>query len=544
MPQVPRFTDEIQTRRVDVGRVGADAPIEYFGGGRALDNTINAAIDFAQVIKNDADKIAIQEADRKLTEHETQVLSEALNKKGEESFQTPDTVKKSLQEKISEIDKGLFGRAQKDAFSRISQERILSANRRLTDHVARETQVYDDNKTSAFVDTQRQAAISFYNDPEAVGSSVKSQEDALREFGKRNGLPPEAIEQSVLKAKSQTHFGVISRMLDSDDDISAESYYKSNKDNILGDYQAKIEHQLQIGSTIGKAQRFVDTAVKSGMNLSQALKEAAKEENPKVRQAKEERASHVFGQLERAKRQEQDIAFDKLAMQTMKSGELPKLSQLGNLRPEQVSAITKYRDANDLRDDSKAYNDLLELAMNPKTRDSFASEDLSSPKYYNNLNLHNWQKLRQLQIEVIGGKSQGKGIANAELDGMYSDSQIADSVYQSAFKASFKKKDEDYKNFKLIMDQQAAEYKRAHKVKSVPNEVMQGFANDALKKQVIGKGMLWGEKETEFFKIANEISEEERQAYASVLLKLGKPVTPLNIAKYHLKYMEKKKAKN
>lgn len=545
MPQVPLLNRQIEQTLGNTPKLREDAPLEAFGGGLEQSFALKAMKDFASKIKSDADHVAVLEAEKRLNDFETKFLYDlndgAFVKQGKNAFDLPNSLNEQFQKEYDSISEGLTSVSQQQKFDERSMQRKHYLDKAIRNHVATEIQKYDEETTKSYIDSEKNAAILNYQDPTRIQAAATNIANEVQKQGERHGLPPEMVTLKQQNLISEMHTGVVSRMIDNGDDLRAEDYYNQNKDQFSGEHVPHVEKVLEIGSTRGKSQRFVDGALSQGLSQSEALKQASKEQNPKLRDALEERVMHVYSQRETALRRDQDKRFDNLAVSTLKSGEMPNVSDLQGLRPEQMASLSHLRNENTLRDDGVLYQDLRELAIKPETREEFIKKDLTKPDVYNNLSLGNYQRLRQMQDDLINAKASGKGLRTPELDGMRSDRQIIDDAYTKA-NGKINKSDKNYIKYIEVMDQVIGDYKQSKGSKTVPNGELIKAADEWLKPQVIEKGMLWDSKSPKF-KVLDEIPEERLEAYKAALQKFNKPVTQMNLLKYALKDLEKRNGK-
>lgn len=500
MPQVPRFTDEIQTRQAPQIRLGTDAPIEAFGGGRAFNQAIDTAVDFAQKVKNDADQVAVMEADRKLTEFETQLLHDkdngALNKRGEDAFTLPDTVKKSMTDKVAEIEKGLFGAAQKQTFARISQDRLLSVDRKITDHVANETKTYEDQKTAAYIEAQQQAAMNSFMDSESISRSATAQEVAIRAYGDRNGIPAEKIEQSVLKAKSQTHTGALLMMLENELPEKAQVYFESAKSSMTGDDQLRVSKLLDKANTAVFADKFAEKMLSDGKSLTEANEEIRTIEDVKKKEAARDAVFKAYADKKTAEDYDR-MTVRKRAEEYVAKGKPIPLLLKERLSPGDLAEFKMYSknvaEGKFVATDIKTVNDLTVMASNPATRSEFLKLPISSDPYYlNRLDEQARLKFITLQNDLRSGKMSGK--KSKELNGLWTNQQmIATALDQMKIKP---KSDQAA----LLKQRAAEEYQTfvEDNGRAPKGDEMQSMIDDLTAKVITEKGFIWDTKKRKF----------------------------------------------
>lgn len=415
MPTVPRYNEEqINTAKLGSAKFTETAAIESFGGGKA--NAAEAGLEVAKSVdkiyqneKQKADQMAIQNAENQLTQLENNLLYDektgALNKKGANSFETGTTTMEDYKKKSREIYEGLGNDKQKLAFENLAGNRAGSIDRRVQSHIATERTRYDDQITSSSIRNEQNAAIKAYMDPERINLSIANQEKALRQFGERNGIPKEEIDSKLSEVLSKTHAGVISRLLDDDNDMGAEAYYKVNEKNITdADSIINVKKALEDGSTRGKSQRFVDGILKKGMSESAALEQARKIESPKLRDATMTRIQNEYNMRDNAKRASMEKVHIS-ALNNIDSGnvnDLTKIPGWNSMTENQRASLQSYAKnkaaGSSTITDIKTYYNLRDMATNPATQDKFLKTNLFD--HINSLSGEDFKDIHKMQEDL------------------------------------------------------------------------------------------------------------------------------------------------
>lgn len=317
MPTVPRRNDaaliepSVRTAALPEIRLSPTANAETFGGGapaeavaqaaRGLQNPIN---DMAATARNNADQLAVLEADKNLSALETRIQydpkSGAMNKRGKDAFALPDQVRQDWDTGVSEIEKNLNNGPQKLAFRKMATSRWGSLDSNVQRHVSGEIKQYDSTTTESYLANERDAAAANYMDGTRVGLSIQRQQAALYDHAQRNGLPEEWVKLKATDATSKTHSAVITRMLNNDQDIQAKEYFTANKENLTGADVTVLEKSLEEGTLRGESQRQTDAIVAKTDNRSVALEEARQITDPKLRDEVERRVNQTFGERKAA----------------------------------------------------------------------------------------------------------------------------------------------------------------------------------------------------------------------------------------------------
>lgn len=539
MPQVPRLQQQ-QVQGVNQGyKVSADAPIEAFGGGRTREVVFNQVAQMTEKIKKNADDVATMEAENKLAEWGNEFMygeNGASKRQGKNAFGLKDELDQAYAKKRDELTQALTSDAQKAKFYERATGRKLSLDKQVMVHVGNEVQRYDDQTTKDYLNSEVNAAIANYQSPERVAESLYRQEQAMLKFSDRHGLSPESTKAEVEKLRSGTHSGIVSKMLDNGDDISAENYYKQNAGSFLEEDKRKIEQEIEIGSTKGKSQRFADTIMARGLDEKQAYAEAAKTfgDNPRLREAAEARIARQFDLKRQGERDQQERLFEYAVNKFDESGSLDNLEPkiVAAMKPELRQALDKYRDQNPIRDDGALFYKLSTMAADPATRDKFKNADLMSEMP--NLSREHFEKLRQYQKDLREGKdSSGK-----ELDGAFSDAQIIQSKFEDAgFKTD---NDKEWPKFKLKVDDEIIKTKKATGKTFLNNSEIAEIANKMVTDHTMSKGWIFDTKKPRFqIDVENDISPERLKNIKNFLNKKNIPITEDNIIRINSQLEEK-----
>lgn len=423
MPKVPVYQqNQVQDSQVPERSAIAKPNAETLGGGEA---GINKAIDavapiYEKVFKDQrekADKVVLYEADARLSKLETSILHDpktgALNKQGRDAFDVGTVAMSEYEKSAMEIEDSLPSDDQKIAFARLRLERGSNIDRALNKHISTETVRYESEVATNFVKNEQDAAIKNYQDPERVRFALEKQETALKDFGAANGMSEDKIKQMVLTSKSKTHSEIINRLLNDDQDQTAQAYFNMNKDTISGDDLATVEAKLETGSTRGKSQRFVDSALKSKLSEAEAINKARDIKEPKERDAAYERIKMEYGIRDAAKKkglEEKHVG----ALNLIDKGggrDLTKVSGWEQMEVSQRNSLKAYAEfkakGKEPPTNWTVYYDLQTKASNEGTRDSFISDSLMD--YRMDLDNAKFSELVKLQAAMRKGERDPDG---------------------------------------------------------------------------------------------------------------------------------------
>jgi hypothetical protein len=466
MPTVPRR--RVETAALPGVRVSPNAPAQAFESGStlaALARPVGIAAEIVEEERQKADQIAVLDADNQLSELGTSLHGDALKMRGKEAMGARQHVREGWETSVSKIASGLTSERQKVAFQARAQSRWQSLNAAVERHTAQEAERYDTETTTAALQNRMNDAVTNYRDPARVTQAVAEQTAILKDFAKRNGLAPEVVAEKVGTAVSKTHTAVIDRILTAGDDRAASAYYAANKAAIQGDDQARIDKALEVGSTLGESQRRADQIMATrGVTRTQAFEAARQIDDPKLRQATEQRLDVEFSRRDRAERDAYETLQEQ-AYRYVASGAMPPASIFGHLKAsDQVSIRSALRSAArgvDVETDWATYYDLKRQLADPKNRDTV---DV----------LGKAGKLGQAELkELLREKADVKaGKASPTLRGFLTDDEM---VSQAVATLKWKKEDPRYITLLRAVDDAIVEAKEASGKTVLPRDATQGI---------------------------------------------------------------------
>lgn len=553
MPKVPVIeTNRIQSTIGQPSKSSMDAPLAAFGGGKEVDNAFTNLQKTFELIKNHAENLELKEAETKLNNFENdffygkkdpdtgeQITAGAYQAKGKNAFKLTEDFDNAWNDKIKEINDGLSSGNVKNAFSNVLSSKKQLMYKTISNHQASEIEKYKDSVTSNYLESEQQNAINNYQDSKRIFDSINNQKETFTLHGKAKGMSDIEILNGLKELESRTHLGVINRMTDNEDDFRAEKYFESVKDSLTPKAYSKAKDLVEYSSIRGRSMKLTDEYMKNGLNETQALNEVSKIENSKLRMATESRINFLYGIKDRALKDAQEKMFLQATKIIDQTGDINKVppSLVQNLPPHMKEGINSYYNRNPMRDDGKVFYDIYDLALNKDTRKEFIDYDLT--KEFGNLSKDHREKLMTMQKQMREDFAKGGKGENA-IDGLYSDSQVADNIYKLTYgQNAIKSKNKDYYLFRTLLDSQIETAKKNKGVKNLPNEDVESIAHNIMKKVVTDKGTFWN-TEVPMYQVINEIPDKKKEEYELILKKLGKPVTQENMTKFYLYELDKK----
>lgn len=526
MPKVPELTRQVLPGQMPNLRVSDKVSQQMFGTGEAFNQVIEAASSIAKKAKDDADNIAVTEAENKLMQFANNFMygeNGMSSKFGKDAFGLKNELDDQYNKTYDEIYKSLTSQDQKDKFAQNAMNRKLTLDSAVLRHIAAEQQNYDDKETDAFIKNEQGTAIQNYQNPDMLLSSFRLMDKKLSEYADRKGMAPDQAKLLIETNRGKTHSEIIARMIQNGDDLGAQKYFDIIKDQIPGTLLSDIEKQVEIGTVRGNAQRFVDSLMSKGIDEITAFNKAKEIENPKLRDEIETRISRAFTQKKIAEDNYQKTLLEQASRSFDQTGEIDANTMV-KLKPEYAEALIKHKQFNPLRDDGVLFYKLSTLAADPRTREQFVNLNLIDKKYIGNLSKEHFQSLTKMQQDIRNGKSE----TLEKLNGAYSDAEIVKSIYEAA---GFKiKNTEEYAKFRMSVDNDLEQYKIATGKKFLTNEEIKNIANKYTTKYATDNWFFGKEKATFQIKIG-DISSNHRTAIEQALQKANIPVTEENIIK-------------
>jgi len=239
---------------------------------------------------------------------------------------------------------------QRSAFNERATRREEQFNKETMNHVGVQIQKYDDETFTAGLKLNKDKAINGYQSPGVIPIALGDIKNSVLKYADRKGMSQDQAQLMIQNEESDIHSGVISRMLTNGDDISAQSYFDNNKQNIKNSKDLEqVEKQLEVGSTRGFSQRFADDMMKKGYDETQAYAAAKEIDNPRKREAAEQRLSYVYGLKRQAEQRRQEDVVNKLADYFDENGNIddPKFTKaISSLDKASLSSLKEHIDKN------------------------------------------------------------------------------------------------------------------------------------------------------------------------------------------------------
>lgn len=217
------------------------------GLARGMEQAENAVLRHVQKERDNANRAAILEADKQLTDWQHNTLfnpqTGVYTRKGKNALDVTNATLTQFEEAQAKIASTLASEEQRTMFSQIAAQRRESISRELNRYEYGERQGYYDDVDRGQLETAMQGAALHYNNPEKVAFYQRSAQEVLKAQAERKGLPAEMLQANLLQANSSMATAVISRMV-GDNPQRAKEYFGVAQGNMTADDQVRVQNLI------------------------------------------------------------------------------------------------------------------------------------------------------------------------------------------------------------------------------------------------------------------------------------------------------------
>lgn len=391
---VPQAEQEVSPDVVQAPRVSPAADAETFGYDQqvpqATRQLLSQAGEIAAFQKVAADQTAVQDATGQLSRAKTSILYDPQNgvmaKQGKDAFGAPEDAMTQFKKAANDIvAKSIHGPGQKAAFNHTAIGMMDEMNQQVQAHVGQQIKVYDNQTFKALLDNEQDAAALAYGSSDQINASLNRQKAAAQDYAKRNGLGDEQIKALNSDITTDTHAGIIERMLTDQHDVAAKAYYDANKDEIDAKTQDKLSKALKEGSLRGESQRQGDQIWSdTGGDLREALQKTTDIQDPELRDRTRQRIKQFAEDDEMALHHDQERAYLSAAnlvdqqriTDPQKIRDAIPPTEWETMTPEHRTALLKRSE--DVPNDDQKWLDFLDLAKRPDKLAELSKGDFES----------------------------------------------------------------------------------------------------------------------------------------------------------------------
>lgn len=347
--------------------------------------------------------------------------------RGKQAAEKANDYKSKFDNEILDIEKSLTNPEQINQFRSLSERVYRDVDNQMQGHIFGEIRNYENEQSKASLAIVQNDALVNYKQPGKVKESLDLQKELINSQAERNGLSPEAKKSMMLAATTQTHSQIISRMVNGGDDQLAKEYYSQSKSELTGEAQAKIETVLNKSSIIGESQRQTDALLSQGLNQTDALAQARKIEDPKLRDETVRRLRNRYSERSQVAKMESNERYEKsfdILSKTKSLDSIPP-SELASMTASEEKALRAYekqlKSGAVASTDIKVYYQLEQLAGENKK----AFKDQNLLLYADKLTPQDLKKFSRMQ-SVLRGK--GNDEDRKLFDGVESKLSIANNA--------------------------------------------------------------------------------------------------------------------
>ncbi len=274
---VPEYGEErVRLAPLPRARVSEEAPVDAFGGGapaeqvrKAASGLSDAAFQIAQKERAKAIDTMTQEGyanlERKKNEllHGAEGKAGALSSRGKDALAIPDTFGKEFDTAAAEIENSLPDREARRIFSRMRMNVRNDFDGRINQHVAVESERFQDQVYDDLVSSLTDDAVANYS-PARVKRNLGLLAAATAEQAARKGLSTvegAPVREAMWKQiENKMHVGVINRLIAQGNNDDARDYFKANKSGISGMSMDGIEAAIKITDKLKQKDMYLESA--------------------------------------------------------------------------------------------------------------------------------------------------------------------------------------------------------------------------------------------------------------------------------------------
>ena len=438
MPIVPREEQVRGLPSVSVGpSLSPNAPAEAFGGGQAQTNITrgfaNLGDQVGGIIQNaqdDAKKTRVLSAYGKLAE-KAQVLYDdptegAISKKGIDALGAMTDYRQKFDDYANEVEADLND-DEKAMLSEKKRTLSLQLNKQLMGHANGEYQSYKKETTKSVIDIERNRVAANPFDDDVIKEALNNQKVAYLQTAE--GDNPATIENDLKKLTSDTHSLALTRLVDGGNDMAAKSYFEKHQAQFYGDDVNRAKKLMESATMAGESQRMSDSIFVKNRDIGNALNEAMKIEDPKLRDETVKRVKDRFSIKEMIEKEREETNFkqaDKLLAQSGDTDKIPRSlwNTFTATEQEKLEKLAKHkREGTEPETDWQEYYNLKQMASDPKLKDKFAQASIVKD-YRDKLADPELKELIKLQTGV---KNKDTDVQKL-LDGFRGDQEIVNSA--------------------------------------------------------------------------------------------------------------------
>lgn len=406
MPVVPG--PRIATSPLPGAKLSPGAPSAAFGVPTAPDLSAPIALlsQIDQQARKEADETAYIATDNQLHDLKGRIRAAVEEKfRGLNALGATDYAREAWQKGTADILSAAPGGDHvKLAMQRAAATHWGDLDSALTSYAHAEFKNGQAKEFAGAVDNRLADAVANYADPALRQAALDQGIAVITGYAQHNGWGQDETRQRITDFTSAAHMRVMDRMLANDQDLQAAAYLKAHRDELSGKDLVDAERTVGEGSLRGTSQRESDRITQKATSLNAGLAEAAKIEDPRVRDATEARIRRVFADRAAADRQDRELAYEEAGVTLEKTGSVDKIPPRTWLKLSVTERESLQHREDQIRHpkdvgDEDAYLHQVSLATLPNTRAQFLATDVLAIK---GLNQSQRERLMALQRRYSG----------------------------------------------------------------------------------------------------------------------------------------------
>jgi len=281
--------------------------VPAYGGsatGEALQGVAGQLGKVADEYQHNQDIAAISTARRALDDWERMALFDpeqgAINKRGKDAEGVPKQLQSSFDEAAGGVMEGLSAN-QRRAFQEVANGRRGQVLDWAAKHATKERDSYEEGAYQADVKSFVDRAALF---PDKAPAELALLGQRTIGYLRSKGRSTEEINAALRDNIDKAHIGVVSSLLNANDDAGAQAYYDRNRASMSADVGARIGQEVKARATLLKAQANADTLTASGMPQAEAIAETRKKFAGQDEEAAVSQLKTRYAEVETAKLQQ------------------------------------------------------------------------------------------------------------------------------------------------------------------------------------------------------------------------------------------------
>ncbi len=310
MPQVPKL-QSVETSPLGIGyQSGRGATTDAFGIGGAVVNAGQAISQTGQIVDDfmaKEDERVATELDNELSNRTRELLagdngyyrakgSDAVNRYGETDKQLI-----AIRDEIA--GKAKSGRAR-EMFMRAADSRINSHRNSMIEYRNKEQDVSLNDTATVRIQEAADNGTLYYNNPKMLAANDAIIESEINSMAKRNGWTDDIRNRKLKEAHTVMYEQAIQTAVANGDMEQARSLLERYKFKMTGDRVIANTKGMKEDTELGEAQTRTDAIMAKDLSMADALAEARKIQDPKVRELTETRVKERYSEQAEIKRLE------------------------------------------------------------------------------------------------------------------------------------------------------------------------------------------------------------------------------------------------